>query len=160
VRDKTIHTIQNYLSKGRKFYKPEDISKIRGLSPANAQRLIPYARIKKITIEYASFENKEYPKTSSSYRAKTIQLIDVTLADTASFIGLPSIGSKLSQRIIGFRNKLSAFYSVDQGAETYLLPDTTFQKIKSRLFLNNKSFKQIKIKTASIDEMKALPYLR
>ncbi len=28
IRDKTIKTIQNYVSKGGKFYKPEDISKI------------------------------------------------------------------------------------------------------------------------------------
>jgi competence protein ComEA len=28
LRDKTIHTIQNYLSKDGKFYKPKDIGKI------------------------------------------------------------------------------------------------------------------------------------
>src|SRR6185312_7233704 len=46
IRDKTIHTIQNYLSKGGKFYKPEDISKIWGLSPVDAKRLMPYVSIK------------------------------------------------------------------------------------------------------------------
>ena len=34
IKDKTIRTIQNYLSKGGKFYKPGDISKIWGLSPS------------------------------------------------------------------------------------------------------------------------------
>ena len=33
LRDKTIGTIQNYLSKGGKFRKPEDVSKIYGLFP-------------------------------------------------------------------------------------------------------------------------------
>ena len=32
VRDKTITTIQKYLSKGGRFKKPEDIAKIWGLS--------------------------------------------------------------------------------------------------------------------------------
>ncbi len=160
IRDKTIHTIKNYISKGGKFYKPEDISKIWGLSPSDAQRLIPYVSIKNGTKENISFEKKEYPKTSSSYAAKTIQPIDVNLADTTAFISLPGIGSKLAQRIIAFRNKLGGFYSIDQVGETYLLPDSTFQKIKPKLILGSNNFKQININIASIDEMKMHPYLR
>ena len=73
---------------------------------------------------------------------------------------MPGIGSKLSQRIIAFRNKLGGFYSVNQVGETYLLPDSTFQKIKSRLIIGSSHVKQININAASIDEMKAHPYLR
>jgi competence protein ComEA len=160
VRDKTIHTIQNYLSKGGKFYKPEDIRKIWGLSPSDAQRLIPYVSIKNTAKENVSFEKKEYPKTTSPYTAKAIQPVDINLADTSEFIKLPGIGSKLSQRIIAFRNKLGGFYSVNQVGETYLLPDSTFQKIKSRLIIGSSLVKQININAASIDEMKAHPYLR
>ena len=83
--------------------------------------------------EYTSFEKKEYPKTTSPYTAKAIQPVDINLADTSDFINLPGIGSKLSQRIIAFRNKLGGFYSIDQVGETYLLPDSTFQKIKPGL---------------------------
>ena len=159
VRDKTIHTIQNYLSKGGRFYKPEDISKIWGLAPQDAQRLMPYVSIKNATGKYAAFEKKEYPKPSP-YAAKTIQPVDVNLADTSAYISLPGIGSKLSQRIIAFRDKLGGFYSVEQVGETYLLPDSTFQKIKSRLVISNTNVKQININSASVDEMKEHPYLR
>jgi competence protein ComEA len=160
LRDKTILTIQHYLSKGGKFYKPDDISKIWGLSPSVAQRLIQYVSIKSAGKEYGSFENKNYPKTSSSYSPKTFQPIDVNLADTSAYISLPGIGSKLSNRIIAFRDKLGGFYSVDQVGETYLLPDSTFQKIISRLVISNNHVKKININSASIDEMKAHPYLR
>ncbi len=160
IRDKTIHTIQNYLSKGGKFYKPGDISKIWGLSPTDAQRLIPYVSIKGETKGNIAFEKKEYAKTSSPYAVKTIQVIDVNLADTTAFISLPGIGSKLAQRIIAFRNKLGGFYSIEQVGETYLLPDSTFQKIKPKLTIVGNNVKQININIASIDEMKAHPYLR
>jgi len=160
VRDKTIHTIQNYLSKGGKFYRPEDIGKIWGLSPTVAQRLIQYVSIKNTAKEYHSFENKNYPKTSSSYSPKTIHRIDVNLADTSAYISLPGIGSKLSKRIIAFRDKLGGFYSVDQVGETYLLPDSIFQKIKSSLVISNNHVKQININSASVNEMKTHPYLR
>jgi competence protein ComEA len=160
VRDKTIHTIQNYLSKGGKFYKPDDIKKIWGLSPSDALRLIPYVSIKKAGKEYSSYEKKEYPKITASYTPKSIQPVDINVADTAAFISLPGIGSKLSQRIIAFRNKLGGFYSIEQVGETYLLPDSTFQKIKTRLLTGNTPVKQININTASIEEMKSHPYLR
>jgi competence ComEA-like helix-hairpin-helix protein len=160
VRDKTIHTIQNYLSKGGKFYKPGDIGKIWGLSPADARRLVPYVSIKNSNREYTPFEKKEYSKATSSHIAKAIQPVDINLADTSGYISLPGIGSKLSQRIIAFRDKLGGFYSVNQVGETYLLPDSTFQKIKSRLIIGNSHVKQININTASIDEMKTHPYLR
>ncbi len=160
IKDKTIHTILNYLTKGGKFYKPEDIGKIWGLSPSDAQRLVPYVSIKNAAKENTSFEKKEYPKMSSPYVAKTIQPIDINLADTTAFISLPGIGSKLAQRIIAFRNKLGGFYSIEQVGETYLLPDSTFQKIKPKLTIINSNVKQININMASIDEMKAHPYLR
>lgn len=160
VKAKTINTIEKYISKGGKFYKPEDIQKIWGLSPVDAKRLMPYVSIKNEAKQYTSFEKKEYPETKTAYSPKVLSPIDVNLADTAAFISLPGIGSKLSQRIISFRDKLGGFYSIDQVGETYLLPDSTFQKIKPRLIITKTAIKKININTASIDEMKQHPYLR
>jgi DNA uptake protein ComE-like DNA-binding protein len=67
----------------------------------------------------------------------TIFIIDINSADTTSFIALPGIGSKLAARIINFRDKLGGFYSVAQVGETFGLPDSTFQKIKQYLKLEN-----------------------
>ena len=75
-------------------------------------------------------------------------------------IALPGIGSKLAQRIITFRDKLGGFYKIEQVAETFALPDSTFQKIKNRLLLANTALKQININTATLDELKSHPYLR
>lgn len=160
VREKTAVTIQKYISKGGKFYKPDDIKKIWGLNKNDVQRLLPYVSIKNNRREYPQFEKKEYPERSTSYTPRAIQKTEVNLADTAAYIALPGIGSKLSQRIISFRNKLGGFHSIDQVGETYLLPDSTFQKIKLYLFISNSSIKKININTASVDEMKTHPYIR
>src|SRR5450432_838705 len=40
IKDKTIETIQKYLSKGGHFYRPEDISKIWGFHPEEIKRLL------------------------------------------------------------------------------------------------------------------------
>jgi len=45
IREKTAATIVKYVSKGGKFRKPEDISKIYGLFKDDCERLIPYVKI-------------------------------------------------------------------------------------------------------------------
>ncbi|HUZ61047.1 MAG TPA: helix-hairpin-helix domain-containing protein [Hanamia sp.] len=160
IREKTANTIQKYISKGGKFYKPEDIKKIWGLSPKDAERLMPYVSIKEVKKEYPQYEQKEYSDKKNYSTKNTVLKIDINLSDTSQYIALPGIGSKLSKRIIAFREKLGGFYSIDQIGETYLLPDSTFQKIKQYLVLNSKAIKKININSASVEEMKSHPYIR
>jgi competence ComEA-like helix-hairpin-helix protein len=82
------------------------------------------------------------------------------MADTSAFIALPGIGSKLANRIINFRDRLGGFYTIDQVAETFALPDSTFQKVKPGLVLTTATVKKININTATADEMKLHPYIR
>lgn len=159
IRDKTIATIQKFVQKGGRFYKPEDLGKIWGLHEEDVQRLIPFVQIKNVGKEnYPEkklYENKVYEKQKYS-----TAIIDINTADTTILIALPGIGSKLSQRILTFRDKLGGFYKVDQIGETYGLPDSTFQKIKARFSVSQASIHQLNINTATADEMKMHPYLR
>jgi competence protein ComEA len=161
LRDKTFKTIQNYLSKGGHFYKPEDLQKIYGLHKDEYERLMPYVRIESVTknkellVEKPAEEIESAKTYTSRYR-----VIDINMADTSAFISLPGIGSKLAGRIVNFRDKLGGFYSIDQIGETFGLPDSTFQKIKQWLKLENASVKKININTATIDELKSHPYIK
>lgn len=152
LRDKTIHTIQNYLNKGGYFKKPEDLQKIYGLHPDEYQRLAPYIQIETKSKSSETSYQKEIQSPFSS--------IDINTADTTAFIVLPGIGSKLAARIVNFRDKLGGFYSTEQIRETYGLPDSTFQKIKPYLNLNSGVIKKININTATVNEFKAHPYIK
>jgi|GWRWMinimDraft_6_1066014.scaffolds.fasta_scaffold01796_1 competence protein ComEA len=160
VREKTASTIQNYISKGGRFNKPEDISKIWGLHQDEIIRLLPYVRIETKSETAFSYSNTQ--KAGKIYEKPnyTLTAIDVNNADTMAFISLPGIGSKLAARIVAFREKLGGFYKVEQVAETFALPDSTFQKIKSRLIISHVDIKKLNINIATIDELKAHPYLR
>lgn len=160
VNKKTANTIQKYISKGGKFYKPEDIKKIWGLSKTDAERLIPYVSIKSEEKKHYQTEQSEYPVKMEYATHYAIKNVDINTADTSQFIALPGIGNKLANRIISFREKLGGFYSVDQVGETYLLPDSTFQKIRPHLLLNSMVIKKININSASVDEMKSHPYIK
>ena len=163
LRDKTIHTIQNYLSKGGHFKKPEDLQKIYGLFPNEYERIEPYIKIEAgaETNGYKNYTDKFPVETQPAKTyAPRYTVIDINSADTTALIALPGIGSKLSARIINFRDKLGGFYSIAQVGETFGLPDSTFQKIKQYLKLENTSIRKININTATIDELKAHPYIR
>jgi competence protein ComEA len=160
VREKTANTIQKYISKGGRFYKPEDIAKIWGLHEDEVKRLLPYVRIEtKPAADYNKYPGTEKGKT---YEKPTYSItpVDVNNGDTAALIALPGIGSKLAARIVNFREKLGGFYKIEQVAETYGLPDSTFQKIKSKLVMSNSNVKKININNATVDDLKVHPYIR
>jgi competence ComEA-like helix-hairpin-helix protein len=162
LRDKTIHTIQNYLSKGGQFKKPEDLQRIYGLFPDEFERIAPYIKIESSGQQGSNSFTNNAPAETPPAKTYTFRysIIDINLADTTAYITLPGIGSKLAARIVNFRDKLGGFYSVSQVGETFGLPDSTFQKIKQYLKLENTAVRKINLNTATIDELKAHPYIR
>ena len=152
LRDKTIGTIVNFRNKGGKFRTADDIEKIWGLFPDEAARLKPYVRI-------AATAGPDYKGKYKPYEKPAIAAVDINTADTSALMALPGIGAKLSARILQFRNKLGGFHSVEQVKETYALPDSVFQKIAPYLKLHTR-ITPININEASIDQLKAHPYIR
>ncbi len=155
VKEKTATTIRKFISKGGKFRKTEDLRKIYGLSPSMYERLAPYVQIKR----REDFVRVEYEKEKITTPNRNA-VIDINSADTTAFINLPGIGSKLAGRIVSFREKLGGFYSIDQVKETFGLQDSVFQKIKQYLKLDNIFLRKININSATVDELKAHPYIR
>lgn len=155
LRDKTISTILNFRNKGGKFRTVEDIGKIWGLFPDEADRLKPYVRI---ALKNDGLYLNQY-KANKNQGRPAIAAIDINAADTSALMALPGIGSKLSARILQFRNKLGGFHSLDQVKETYALHDSVFQKIVPYLKLYT-GITVININEASIDQLKAHPYIR
>ncbi|MEO6668206.1 MAG: helix-hairpin-helix domain-containing protein [Ferruginibacter sp.] len=157
VREKTIATIQNYLSKGGRFKEPGDIRKIWGLHEDQIEKMLPYIRIEQTAATAAPnfpvYEKTTYPKTE-------ISIVDVNHADSTSYISLPGIGPGFAKRILKFRDKLGGFYKIEQVSETFALPDSTFQKIKNYLRVSGEDLRKININTATVEELKEHPYIR
>ncbi|GEO10620.1 hypothetical protein SAE01_31160 [Segetibacter aerophilus] len=162
VRDKTVNTIRNFISKGYRFRQPDDIRKIYGLRSQEADQLIPFVRIlEKEGISKKIVQTRAYSAINHERDENTrTRIIDINLADTSAFISLPGIGTKLATRIINFRQKLGGFSSVNQLGETYGIADSTFQQIKGRLQCNNPDVKKLNINTADAHELRTHPYIR
>ena len=157
LREKTISTIKNFLSKGGRFRIPEDIRKIWGISKYQAEHLIPYVAIKasetSAGIDFHKYERKPFTQKSTAS-------IDANKADSNAFQSLPGIGAGYARRIVKFRDRLGGFYNVNQVAETFGLPDSTFQKIKGYLQISAEGIKKININLADMEQLKEHPYIR
>jgi competence protein ComEA len=167
IKDKTIASMQKYISKGGRFREPEDLRKVWGLRDDEKDRLIPYVRIaggqeKKYNNNYSSsyqpYEKQVYEK--KTYEKKAIAIVDINTGDSAAYDALPGIGGGFSKRILKFRDKLGGFYKVEQVSETFGLPDSVFQKIKPYLKINADNIRKININTATEEELKVHPYIR
>lgn len=154
INERTSRTIHHYLSKGGKFRNAADLQKMYSLSKEDFERLMPYISI---ATPPPTITPGRLPVT---YVKAPPAIIDINQADTTAFIALPGIGSKLANRIVNFREKLGGFYSVQQVAETFGLPDSTFQLIQPRLQCGRIPLQKININTADANTLKQHPYIR
>lgn len=166
IRDKTAATILHYLQKGGKFKKPDDLSRIYGLFKDDYERLLPYVQIKGALPTVKANEENTLPAASTTGTAypkpvkPRLTMVEINAADTTAWIALPGIGAKLAARIVNFRAKLGGFYAVQQVAETFGLPDSTFMRIQPMLQCNPAGLQQINVNTADANTLKQHPYIR
>lgn len=155
IKTKTIATIKKYISKGGRFYKPEDLKKIWGLSSQKCDELIPFVKINS-SFQSVSTVMQISKKEKSAYK-KTI--VEINSADSILIESLPGIGPSLTHRIIAYRNKLGGYYIIEQLKEVWGLQDSVYQKIKDRITLNDKAIQKININFVNFEQLKAHPYI-
>ena len=155
---KTVKTIRNYLSKGGKFRTRSDLAKIWGLPPGFYEKVKDHIELP-VSGDFTSNNYSRPNYEPIERKPREIQMVRVNEDDSAALENLPGIGQKLASRIIGFREKLGGFYSVEQIGETYGLADSVFQKIKPYLSVDG-NVRKININTATKEELKMHPYIR
>lgn len=160
VPPKTIKTMLNYREKGGRFYQKEDLKKIYGFPTELYHQLEPYIKLVNRK-ENSGGNNKKkttYAKQVNRSQAKKTVRIDINQADAEEWRQLRGIGPVLSERIVKFRDKLGGFTMIEQVAETYGLPDSTFQSIHSQLTLSP-VIRKIAINQVDAATLQQHPYL-
>ncbi len=124
--------IEKYRQKGGKFRRKEDLKKIYDFPPTLFFRLEGYISLpengQKATSGTAFEENSRPepagatlpPIRESKFPARpTPTAFDINTADTTQLAELRGIGSKLSARIVKYRDALGGFHSTEQYVEVY-----------------------------------------
>ena len=164
LSSKVAQTIVNYRNKGGTFKRPEDFKKVYGLSKEDFKRLESYIQLEVPPLpsnpEDLADKEETTPKLPASYESpsKKNVTLDINTASAAEWQQLRGIGAAYANRIVKFREALGGFASVEQVAETYQLPDSTFQKIKPFLIASTIQ-RKLAINQADVNVLSAHPYL-
>ncbi len=132
--------IRNYLSKGGRFRKAEDLRKIWGMTPSLADRLIPYVSIR--------HREKVFEKT-----IRSIQPIDINTADAEAWKSLPGIGQVLAERIIKYRERSHGFGTKEELRSVFGLSDSLLTQLDPYLQIHESSLQKIPLNRASAYQM-------
>jgi len=146
---KQAMSIVNYVKKGGKFYKPEDLKKMYTISPEKYKALLPYVSIPPPPNQY---ERKPYPKREPI-------VVEINTADTLELDKIRGIGPAFARRIVKYRERLGGFYSKEQLFEVFGVDTAKFNEIKDQVKIDVESIKKININTAEFDDLKRHPYL-
>ncbi len=155
---RTVRTLLNYREKGGRFREKEDLKRIYGMRAEDYERLHPYIRIREQPIAKSKEVPAARPAAYAASAPAAPSVLDINLAGPAEWEQLPGIGPAYARRICSFRDKLGGFASVAQVAETYGLPDSTFQQLQPRLKASP-VFRPIAINKVDAATLKAHPYL-
>lgn len=159
--------IDKFRSKGGKFRKKEDLLNIYDFPSGLFHQLEKHivfgpgiAPKKDIGKAEPSFESKRMPYPSAIKPARpVIAAFNINTADTTELIRLKGIGSKLSLRILKFRDALGGFYATDQYAEIYGLDSLALSELYQYCRVNS-PVKKIDINRVTAEEIGNHPYFK
>ncbi|MCF2492079.1 ComEA family DNA-binding protein [Dyadobacter chenhuakuii] len=159
--------IENFRSKGGKFRKKNDLLNIYDFQSELFHKLEKHivftaqptfenntAGIKKHT------GNDKAPYSAFSKPSKTvITAFDMNTADTTELVKLRGIGSKLSLRILKFRDALGGFHSVDQYEEIFGLDSVALAELH-RYGKVSSAVKKINLNSVSAEDLGKHSYFK
>lgn len=161
VRPRTIATLLRYRQKGGLFKHPQELNKIYGFSPEDVQRLIPYVQLPDPVL---SDPKKNAPSATSALqqakdRFASGQPLELNQADSAQLLDLPGIGPYFAHRILQYRDKLGGYINVEQVAEIYGMPDSTFQRIRQQIRCKGVPLQKLDLNKLTAPQLSLHPYI-
>jgi DNA uptake protein ComE-like DNA-binding protein len=154
LTSKQIKVVRNYLSKGGKFFRKEDLKKIYSISEVQYKGLEPYINISLTKPD--SFKERKLPVNKVS---KGIVIIELNAADSVMLDQLRGIGPAFSSRIIRFRSRLGGFYHKTQLREVYGMDSLRYSQLESQITVDASLVKRLNVNTATFEELRNHPYL-
>ena len=158
-----VKRIINYRTKGGQFRKKEDLQRIYDFPSDLYSKLEPYITLPERSASGGGFASFPKPEANSEVKTATSTpskesfkpvAFDLNRADTNDLKKLKGIGSKLSARIIKYRDMVGGFYSENQVKEVFGLDSTVVDEILKFGTIKNPSLKKIKINEVTVEEFK------
>ena len=139
---KQAEAIVSYRTKKGGFKKKEDLKKVFVISEKKYAELEPFIQISSVINEI-----------------KIAKKTNLNLADADELQALPGIGPKTAENILKRRSALGGFTSVTQLHEVYGITEDLYQIIIEKFTIESEGLVQIKINSATKEEIDKHPYI-
>jgi len=151
--EKVAGHVMAYRAKGGKFRVKHDLQKIYGMDSGLYRHLMGYIQLPD------SIERPVFKPFVPEARAVIVPF-DLNEADTAQLIAIYGIGSKLSRRILAYREKLGGFVNLGQLKEVWGLDTATVRRLTQKTFIRpGYAPRKVNINTAGDKELSTHPYI-
>lgn len=155
--------ILRYRAHGGKFRTPADFRKIYGLTDEQYNALLPYIRItpaadtmkpdgKHVPQLLVRADSDSLPRIVK-YTAGTV--IELNAADTVELKKIPGIGSGIARLIVGYRQRLGGFYSIEQLREISL----DSEQLRPWLSIDTTLIRRIDLNRVGVEQLRNHPYI-
>lgn len=151
-------TLIKFRSKGGKFYKPEDLKKLYGLTPKLYNELESYILIPETVNSFKPDSVKSGISSFYEKKPKIQHLLELNTADSLSIVYLKGVGPGFTKRIIKYRTMLGGFHSISQLKEVYGMTDSLYKSLISQITLDAKVITFIPINAIDFNSLRKHPY--
>ncbi|MCB0686683.1 MAG: helix-hairpin-helix domain-containing protein [Saprospiraceae bacterium] len=160
---RTIAAFEKYRFKGGSFYAADELKYLDGMDSSFFERILPFVAIDTSEIQAVVEMGKELPLTAPDTTSKILEtkpiLLDINESNVYQWQLIKGIGPKYANRIVQYRSHLGGFSNIAQVGETYYLPDSVFQSIKSQLVVSSPPTRRLKINQLTADSLRLHPYI-
>jgi DNA uptake protein ComE-like DNA-binding protein len=147
----------NYRNKGGRFRLKQDLLKLYGMDSAFYGMLVPYVNLPE---EYSKAEARQTGDEKPITTKRNAVRFDLNRADTTLLKTVYGIGSKLSARIVNFRESMGGFISKQQLHEIYGLDSAVVLRLDSSTFIQpDFQVRSLNMNTATEVQLAAHPYI-
>ncbi|MCM1109182.1 MAG: helix-hairpin-helix domain-containing protein [Clostridium sp.] len=153
-----VRNIYTYRARGGRYHRPEDFSRLYGLTNETYDRLRPMIRIDRKyqpvsrTPDTLRLDTTDVPRIT---KYTTGTWVDLNLADTTELQRIPGIGRVRAALIVRHRNRLGGYVNVAQLGEIEGMPDS----VQTWFRINEREVRQMNLNHLSIDRLRNHPYL-
>jgi DNA uptake protein ComE-like DNA-binding protein len=147
--------IIKYRDKGARFKVPEDLKRLYAFNDEVYKILEPYINIPAQASAYASAEREK----RGNYPAYEQFTAELNSSDSATLVKVRGIGPAFARRIIRYREKLGGFASTGQLLEVYGMDSARYAQMSKGVFVDTSLIRKFNVNTASLEELRAHPYI-
>ncbi len=154
-----VSNILKYRRKGGTFKSAEAFANVYGLSEDTYRQLQSYIDIPEEKLVQNSPDSVAEEKILHAADNVPAVIVELNTADTTQLMQIKGIGRGYAHAIIRFRKQSGGFVQLEQLKEIHGMTIENYQRIAPHCTVNPEHVQQIRVNTASVEKLRAHPYL-